>query len=673
VLSSWGLKKGTGFAGKTTIAKLNMIYGCTTQPETSGCQTLWWYDEGSNQYCQQKQFCGAYMYLGLHTFTTEETCKTSLRLEGTATSTPPCSSCGDVDLDRDVDLIDASLISNYAAKTIGLSEGQKFRGDVNGDGKTNIVDATTITQYVEGTISNFLVCQGGWESSDSGWEKKADDIALPEELQNLVDNLRKKTPGSPEYVDKIEYALRDAYADLFNGKVRSGNVEDTTAYRHAFGMLAVRQSYDIAVEQAGYTQSFENFICNSCHGYSYINAPIYKMIDGSPVVVPGAKVYDPSTHQWIVFDEWGKSARLATELEAAAYEHINNQATEFGDDHLNMIATYEMIIRASEEWIETAEKRIEIIDSGGPVSDMWGTKEYLQAQIDRNLEIIKNANGNVAFWEAKYRAEVGELPPNWRNINEQEGDGIPGGSYVPPMISDSDAYYWDQAGGFPGTGGSDYNSNDSGGGSSGYNPMISDSDAYYWDKAAAIGNVKPNFDWQEAINFDPFNPDVEIGENTNDKFYTPPPISGDESYVPLISDSDEYWALYSDKSNLDWNSGNAAPIIEYDNTGGSGYSPCPACQPGYNPGSFDSVSDDNGDGGWDPDEDLGDEDNGDSNDSGDESDDDEYDPNDMTDEERDWGDDDYWLYTFKNIEENLASISGAVIRLAEGIKEFLSR
>jgi len=44
---------------------------------TQSCQNLWWYDN-DHLYCQQKQFCGAYMYLGLHTFPTEEQCKADL-------------------------------------------------------------------------------------------------------------------------------------------------------------------------------------------------------------------------------------------------------------------------------------------------------------------------------------------------------------------------------------------------------------------------------------------------------------------------------------------------------------------------------------------------------------------------------------------------------------------
>ena len=41
------------------------------------CKNLWYFDEESVK-CQQKEFCGMYMYKGLRTFETEEECKTAL-------------------------------------------------------------------------------------------------------------------------------------------------------------------------------------------------------------------------------------------------------------------------------------------------------------------------------------------------------------------------------------------------------------------------------------------------------------------------------------------------------------------------------------------------------------------------------------------------------------------
>ena len=48
-----------------------------TENVTEECETLWYFDEESLE-CQQKEFCGAYMYEGLHTFETGEECKAAL-------------------------------------------------------------------------------------------------------------------------------------------------------------------------------------------------------------------------------------------------------------------------------------------------------------------------------------------------------------------------------------------------------------------------------------------------------------------------------------------------------------------------------------------------------------------------------------------------------------------
>jgi len=42
------------------------------------CKLLWWYDN-EHKYCQQKKFCGAYMYLGLQTFETQEKCQSAVK------------------------------------------------------------------------------------------------------------------------------------------------------------------------------------------------------------------------------------------------------------------------------------------------------------------------------------------------------------------------------------------------------------------------------------------------------------------------------------------------------------------------------------------------------------------------------------------------------------------
>jgi len=62
-----------------------------TENVTGECKTLWYFDDQSVK-CQQKEFCGLYMYQGLRTFETEEECKAAfekyLREKKEETPTP---------------------------------------------------------------------------------------------------------------------------------------------------------------------------------------------------------------------------------------------------------------------------------------------------------------------------------------------------------------------------------------------------------------------------------------------------------------------------------------------------------------------------------------------------------------------------------------------------------
>lgn len=50
------------------------VLGQAANSANVGCNNLWWVDDNS-RVCQQKQFCGAYMYLGLKTFQTKNECE----------------------------------------------------------------------------------------------------------------------------------------------------------------------------------------------------------------------------------------------------------------------------------------------------------------------------------------------------------------------------------------------------------------------------------------------------------------------------------------------------------------------------------------------------------------------------------------------------------------------
>ncbi len=61
----------SGYVGPSTRAKLNSLYGCSITPN---CSTLYWFDSSNTTCSAQKQFCGVYMYQGLHTYQTQQEC-----------------------------------------------------------------------------------------------------------------------------------------------------------------------------------------------------------------------------------------------------------------------------------------------------------------------------------------------------------------------------------------------------------------------------------------------------------------------------------------------------------------------------------------------------------------------------------------------------------------------
>jgi len=74
------------------------VSACPTT--TIPCQYLWWFDDQDNSSCGYDQFCGAYMYLGLRTFETEQECESNLPTTtttstSTSTTIPECAKEGE--------------------------------------------------------------------------------------------------------------------------------------------------------------------------------------------------------------------------------------------------------------------------------------------------------------------------------------------------------------------------------------------------------------------------------------------------------------------------------------------------------------------------------------------------------------------------------------------------
>lgn len=62
-------------------SNIEVDYGekCKEIEKESECSLLWWYDK-NNKICQEKEFCGTYMYFGLKAFNKKEECEKSLEI-----------------------------------------------------------------------------------------------------------------------------------------------------------------------------------------------------------------------------------------------------------------------------------------------------------------------------------------------------------------------------------------------------------------------------------------------------------------------------------------------------------------------------------------------------------------------------------------------------------------
>ena len=172
-------------------------------------------------------------------------------------------------------------------------------------------------------FSNLVVDTGGSKVT-------ADNILLTSDYDAALSALESKYPGAVAdgYIGKMEHALKDALADAAN---KGGNPEDTTAYRHFQGMGMVMQSYDTAVD-AGLSNGWDTFKSGCCgNQYQHLVNPIIKIVDGYIVSVPGSRVKDVETGEYLVWDEWGGHARWATPTETMAYVKTENMVTDPGE------------------------------------------------------------------------------------------------------------------------------------------------------------------------------------------------------------------------------------------------------------------------------------------------------------------------------------------------------
>ncbi len=99
------MNKSFTFVTIILLALVVVISGCVGQSSTNNtnvknntqptepvlepsCHNYFWYDN-TNKDCGSKQFCGAFMYLGLNTFESKDECMKSLQNTQSASSFPP--------------------------------------------------------------------------------------------------------------------------------------------------------------------------------------------------------------------------------------------------------------------------------------------------------------------------------------------------------------------------------------------------------------------------------------------------------------------------------------------------------------------------------------------------------------------------------------------------------
>ena len=88
---------------------------------------------------------------------------------------------GDVDLDGEVAIKDATFVQKVIAGIIEKPDSFDYIADVTGDGKVDIRDVTTIQLFVVGDITEFPVEQGGNVTESTTQTHSVDQTATDSE------------------------------------------------------------------------------------------------------------------------------------------------------------------------------------------------------------------------------------------------------------------------------------------------------------------------------------------------------------------------------------------------------------------------------------------------------------------------------------------------------------
>ena len=233
-------------------------------------------------------------------------------------------------------------------------------------------------------------------------------IALSEEWQGIVDNLRAENPNIPSWAfTEIERYLREAidWSDAYAAIGIERAMTSTTPFHMAEGRIQSIQNYGKLVD-AGLQASYDSF----CSSSGTIRTSSTAVLAGHLVTLPPAS-YDGASRTWYVWPDGWSGEPVEAQHDQALL--LGGETTTSGSTDYKKAIGYANYSESLTSQIDYYAAKI----AGGEASDESMENLYWQGQID-TLErfIAEQEAANIAAVESlkESQAKVDE----WRYIHE---------------------------------------------------------------------------------------------------------------------------------------------------------------------------------------------------------------------------------------------------------------